>query len=320
MAKDRKSSPALRRWGIRAAGSAIILGVLFWMLPRDAILAGFARIPVHLFLATLVLFNLGHVLAAAKWWNVLHRALPFPVALRAHFGGLAANLCLPGAAGGDTVRAAIGYAHLRDFGAIGSAAAADRLIDMIALAAITVGGLVLAGDAGSGWASAGLAAGSILATALGVFYVLPPLMPLVWSRFPKLPGREPAMNLAAGLARLGRSPGLLSVTLLASIAIQGGFVVLNFLLARAIGVDIPFAAWAFAWALAKILAVLPVSLGGLGLREATLAALLAPFGAVPAQVVAAGLAWQAVLFLTGGLGALVLVLTGARMRPAMPGE
>ena len=42
--------------------------------------------------------------------------------------------------------------------------------------------------------------------------------------------------------------------------------------------------------------------------------------AVPALVVTAGLAWQVVLFLTGGLGALVLFLTGARLRPATPGE
>ena len=37
--------------------------------------------------------------------------------------------------------------------------------------------------------------------------------------------------------------------------------------------------WIFAWPLAKIIAVLPVSLNGLGLREATLAGFLAPFGA-----------------------------------------
>ena len=320
MASRPSASPALRRWAIRAGGSAVLLGALFWMLPRDAILEGFQRIPLHLFAVVMVLFILGHVVSALKWWNVLHRSLPFPVALRAHFAGLAANLCLPGAAGGDTVRAAVGYAHLRDFGVIGAAATADRLIDMVALASLTVAGLIVAGGDGAGWASTEAACGLILLIALGAFYVFPWLVPQVWARFPRLPGRGPAQNLAAGLARLTRAPGLLLVNLALSIAIQAGFIWLNFLFARAVGLEVPIAAWAFAWALSKIISVLPVSLGGLGLREASLAALLAPFGAVPALVVTAGLAWQVVLFLTGGLGALVLFLTGARLRPATPGE
>ena len=320
MASRPAASPALRRWAIRAGGSAVLLGALFWMLPRDAILEGFQRIPLHLFAVVMVLFILGHVVSALKWWNVLHRGLPFPVALRAHFAGLAANLCLPGAAGGDTVRAAVGYAHLRDFGVIGAAATADRLIDMVALASLTVAGLIVAGGDGAGWASTEAACGLILLIALGAFYVFPWLVLQVWARFPRLPGRAPAQNLAAGLARLARAPGLLLVNLALSIAIQAGFIWLNFLFARAVGLEVPIAAWAFAWALSKIISVLPVSLGGLGLREASLAALLAPFGAVPALVVTAGLAWQVVLFLTGGLGALVLFLTGARLRPATPGE
>ena len=88
MASRPAASPALRRWAIRAGGSAVLLGALFWMLPRDAILEGFQRIPLHLFAVVMVLFILGHVVSALKWWNVLHRSLPFPVALRAHFAGL----------------------------------------------------------------------------------------------------------------------------------------------------------------------------------------------------------------------------------------
>ena len=66
---------------------------------------------------------------------------------------------------------------------------------------------------------------------------------------------------------------------------------------------------------------MPVSLNGLGLREATLAALLDPFGADPSVIVAAGLMWQAVLFAAGGLGALVLALSGGtREQKAQAGE
>jgi uncharacterized membrane protein YbhN (UPF0104 family) len=49
-------------------------------------------------------------------------------------------------------------------------------------------------------------------------------------------------------------------------------------------------------------------MGGLGVREASLAALLAPMGAPAAKVVGVGLLWQTILFaggLMGGLGLLV---------------
>ena len=89
---------------------------------------------------------------------------------------------------------------------------------------------------------------------------------------------------------------------------------LSIRLALAVGVEVPVAAWFFAWPLAKIVATLPISLGGLGVRESSLAALLAPFGAVAAEVVASGLAWQGILYLAGALGALVLALSGGSFR------
>ena len=69
-----------------------------------------------------------------------------------------------------------------------------------------------------------------------------------------------------------------------------------------IGTDV--GPWLFAWPLAKIIAVLPVTLNGLGLREGVLASMLVPFGADAAAIVAAGLVWQAVMFTVGGIGAI----------------
>jgi uncharacterized membrane protein YbhN (UPF0104 family) len=90
-------------------------------------------------------------------------------------------------------------------------------------------------------------------------------------------------------------------------------VLLAYLAIRHAAAPPGLAAWVFAWPLAKIIAILPVSLNGLGLREGTLAALLVPFGAQAAQVVAAGLVWQGVLFAAGLLGGLLYLSTpGAR--------
>ena len=65
----------------------------------------------------------------------------------------------------------------------------------------------------------------------------------------------------------------------------------------------------YAWSLAKLIAIVPISLAGLGVREASLAVLMTPLGADPAKVVAVGLMWQVVLFAAGMLGGIMLLLT-----------
>jgi len=77
---------------------------------------------------------------------------------------------------------------------------------------------------------------------------------------------------------------------------------------------LPLRVWLFAWPLAKLAAVLPLTQGGMGVREAALVALLAPFGASGALVLASGLVWEGVI-VAGGLisGLFTLILRqGAR--------
>ncbi len=286
---------ALRKWGIRAAGSAVFLAALFWLLPRDAIVEGFSKVTLGLFLGVLAAFLAGHVANAAKWWLLLDRGLPYLSALRAHFAGLAANLCLPGAAGGDAVRAALAHGIMRDGPKLAAGAVADRMIDMIGMICLSLAGILLL-----------------------LVWGLPRVIRWVWTRRPSLPARDLALRSADAFALLGRRPAILAVTLGMSLAIQSLFIWLSARLGLAVGVDIPLAAWFFAWPLAKVVAVLPISLNGLGVRESSLAALLLPFGADAAQVVASGLVWQAVMFCAGMIGALVLAVSGTGWRAARP--
>ena len=311
----RPPAKPLRRWMIRAAGSALMLGLLAWLVPVGQVIAGFSRVPLWLFASVFAAFVAGHVAAAAKW-RALTGDLPFGAALRAHFAGLASNLMLPGVAGGDAVRAAIAQAALRNGAQVVAGALADRLVDMLALACLVLIGVLMLSDGTN--AALALKVLAVFALALaGALYVAPRLLPALWSRF-DLPARGLVLRLADALRALGRRPVLLAATLALSIAVQGLFVWLAMQLGRAVGLDLPAGAWFFGWPLAKLLAVLPVSLGGLGLREASLAALLGPFGAAPALVVTAGLTWQAVLWLAGILGALILSFSGIGWCPAAP--
>ncbi len=310
---------AMRKWGMRAAGSAVALGLIFWFLPQQAIMEGFGRISLPLFLGTLALFCCAHVAAATKWWWLMDRPIAFATALRAHFAGLAANLCLPGAAGGDAVRAAVAHVSMRDGPRVAAGAIGDRMIDLMALAILSLTGmLLLGGGQGGNAVLAFTAAGLVVAGFAVALYLFPPVVRGIWSRHPGLPAQGLVLRLSDAFATLGRQPLRLFGTLVLSTLIQALLVWLSIRLAEVMGVHLPVAAWLFAWPLAKIIATLPVSMGGLGVRESTLAALLVPFGAAAAPVVAAGLAWQAILWSGGLLGALVLMVSGVGLIPRGP--
>jgi len=306
-----KNGPKLkitRGWILRVSGSALILAVLLRFLPFQEVVEGFSKISILVFASVLGLFLTGHAVAAAKWWFLLERGFPYPAALRAHFAGLAANLCLPGVAGGDVVRAGL-IAKLVEFSKLAAASLSDRLIDMFALVLVSASGLLMLSTNSGGGALVVQIGALFLCALIGVFYVFPVLMPKFLAAIPNLPFADGFLKLSEEFRKLGRRPLTLIGALSVSAAIQFAFVMLFIWLADVVGIDVDKGAWFFAWPLAKILAVLPISLGGLGLREATLAGLMIPFGAASAPVVATSLIWQSVLFVAGFIGAIAWLLT-----------
>ena len=109
-----------------------------------------------------------------------------------------------------------------------------------------------------------------------------------------------------------RRPHLVLLAVGIGIVLQASLVLLNAWLGAACGLHLPLWAWLFAWPLAKIASMLPVSLGGLGVREAALVSLLVPFGADAASVVAAGLAFEAVIIIGGLVSGLISLLLATR--------
>jgi uncharacterized protein (TIRG00374 family) len=293
-------------WIIRLCVSGLMLALIFYLVPFAEVWTAARQISLPLWLGALGLFLAGHAAAAAKWRILIGSGISYRQAFRAHLAGLAANLALPSVAGGDVVRAGLVMKHADDKGRLAMGSVADRLIDTLGLALIAVASAWLAWgprlDSGIwlGWPLLGL-----LAVAAGGLVAMPAL-----DRFAgrnERPGKlarllTKMIHLAAELAR---RPGRLLLCLLISMAVQCLFVGINIAFAEAAHVEAPVAAWFFAWATAKIIAIAPISLGGLGVREASMAALLVPFGADPAQVVAIGLVWQSVLYASGLIGFLV---------------
>jgi uncharacterized protein (TIRG00374 family) len=308
---SKTSSPATRpkkfplTWFLRLAVSALVLVVIFRIVPIEQVWGEARRLSPVLWLSALGLFLLGHAAATVKWRLLIGQGVSFPQAFQAHLAGLAANLCLPGLGGGDVVRAALVFPSAKDASQLVVGSVADRLLDILGLLLIAVVGAFLASRPEQGaqrqllWV---LLAGVVVLVVLFPASIL--LDRVVKHSHPAGRIGRLAVRAASATVYLVRRPGRLLLCLAISMAVQATFVAINVAFATAVQVEAPLAAWFFAWSTAKIVAIAPVSLGGLGVREVVMASLLAPFGADPAQVIAIGLIWQTVLYASGFVGVL----------------
>ncbi len=301
-----------RKFVVKAGLSAAVLGAVVWWIGPQKLGPALAALTPAAFAATLAVFLCIHTAAAFKWRAFMSLAgapLPPGMTLRAYGAGLFANLFLPSMIGGDVVRAGIAMQGARRKEAVVLGSLVDRLSDFAALALLALGGIAalpqaMADGGGSaelgrrilGWFAA-LCVGGVLALAIGL-RLRPP------SRWPTK-ARGLLLRSLLALRRAGRRKIAATTAVLVAVALQAALLLVNAELGRAMGLDATLPVWFVCWPLAKIAAMLPLSLAGLGVREAAFAALGSRFGIAPALATAVSLAWQGVLFsggLVGGAG------------------
>lgn len=311
---DPPPARSWRRAALRIGGSALVLALLFVFVPLAELSTAMRRIPPAGWAGALVAYLCLHLLGVLKWRmmvNLPGAALSFPQAVRCYYAGLFGNMFLPSLVGGDIVRAGLALSFVRSKAGLVLGSLLDRLLDVAGLAVVAgVGALLMPGalDPQSRrvfWMLAALIAVAGL-TVLGALVILPP------RRF-SYRIRRKMVQLRIALRAMGSKPGYVLLALAYGIALQCLLILLNAALGHAIGLNVALSVWFFAWPLAKISSLLPVTQGGIGVREAALVALLAPFGIPAVLTVAVGLAFEVVILaggLAGGLIALVMSRSG----------
>ena len=315
--------PSRRGALLRIGGSVALLAVLFWILPLDELVAAIRRVPPTLFLLVLGAYMAVHTLAAAKWRMMVNLAgagLNFPQAAQCYFTGLFGNVFLPSIVGGDVIRAGLAMRWGKNRAGTLFGSLLDRLLDVASLGLLAaIGAMLLPGtlDEQSRKVFWALAAVFALGAAGGAALLW--LTPV--RKFPFKVRRKLA-KLRHAIRSMAAQPARVGFAMLLSLSIQASFAALTAVLARPCGLDLPLYVWFFAWPLAKVSALLPVTQGGIGVREAALAALLLPFGAPAVLTVAVGLVWEVVLISGGLIAALVSALlsrvNGANTKGAEP--
>lgn len=298
---------------LRIGVSIAILLVIFSFAPVAELLARMKEVPPALWFATLAGFILGHAVSAAKWRWMIGGAVSYPRALKAHFAGLAANLALPGVAGGDIVRAGLVMKGSGRKTALAVGSLADRLIDTASLIIIaSIGAVWLGARAGVNPLALSIVAALTIGGGVVGVIMLKPIAGLMRKFAPAGKLGAVVKDVADAAEEMSARRGALIGCALMSIAVQFVFAVMNAMIAQSLGAGTSTAAWVFAWPLAKLVATLPISFGGLGVREASIAGLMTPLGYEAAGVIAASLVWQTIQFATGGLGALAQLISPER--------
>jgi len=315
MRADRQPQKSTHGWIfllLRWAAALLILGILFYVLPVAPLRSALARVPLTRFIAVLLIYLVALTGGITKWHTVVNSAgaqLSFAASAQCYTSGLFGALFLPSIIGGDVARLAVGISRSPRPAAVITGNVADRFLDVAAqLTLISLGLMLLPSSLPVPWqapAKRVLFAG-VIGAAVFFGLVLALHRPLLRGRSIRI--RRRLAQLRHAIRAVSRRPLRLVFGWLLGTSVQGTYVVLTALLGITCGLRLPLRVWLFAWPLAKIAAVMPITQGGIGVREAALVVLLAPFGAPASQVLATGIVWEGVIITAGLLAGLTAFL------------
>lgn len=304
---------------------AVSVGLLAWFLAGadlQRLRAHLAGIPSGEGLLIVGLLFAAWLVNTAKWKILLggHSFLRlFALTLIGQFYALV----LPGQIAGEAVKAWKLIGRNADSAKVVTSILMDRLTGVICLLLVgLLGASLTAAATGETWAAAfGV---SIIVFGLAAWLVrLPPMQ--TWSRnVLTFVGRR--IPRAAGLSETGircidawidylGSPVRLLQAIVLGLAFQCLAVAMVHRIGIGIGVPVAFVDWCWIFAAVSLLLLLPVTVGGIGLREGAFVALLAGFGVTSEKALACSLALFAVQILAAAAGGVLDVVLIVRRGP-----
>ena len=243
----------------------------------------------------LVLTLVGVGLSALRWQRVLvalERPARTGVLVRHYLASLFVGNFLPSTIGGDVLRVSRLAADGGDAPRVLASVVLERLTGWLVLPMLTFVGLaanpglrrLAPGPAGTAF---GFAVATVLL--LAVVLVLASTRAFDRSGLGDRGWRRFTGAVHLGLERFRRAPGLTFEVLTAGFAYQLVVVLAAFLAAKALGLAIGWTAMLAFFPVVAILQVLPLTVSGLGTREAALIFFLHPFGVPDSHAFALGL-------------------------------
>lgn len=241
-------------------------------------------------------------------WAALARPLGFDFPrrffVRRFFEGMFFSLCLPSSIGGDAVKAVrIGSTtRLRLLAAC--SVLADRLTGVAALG-VLVGTSVISQKFNLGVPLVVAVFVGLLTAALAAFWIGLSVLDRVHAA---LPEGSSTRNFVGRLMPYRERPMLIAGALAWSFIVQMGGALSVSLVARAVGVSQPLSVWFTVVPIVALVMVLPISIGGFGVRENSLEFLLRGYGVPSETGLAVALLWDMCIIIAGLVGGILFLL------------
>ena len=306
-----------RRWiaWARVTASILVLVVVLRRAHLTSLELDWEASNIAWLTSALVVTFVAVVLSAVRWQKVLTAlglSARIPTLLRHHLAGLFVSSFLPSTVGGDVLRVSRLAASNGEAPRTFASVVLERLTGWLVLPVITLVALAINPGLFGADVNTRFALVIALVTLGGLAVVL-------WAAgHPRLGGRlasnagwrrfTGAVHL--GIDRLRHRPGDVVSVLLSGFAYQLAIVLAAFLAAEALGLDLgPTALLAFVPAVA-IVQVLPITVGGLGVREGAFALFLVPLGVPEEKALTLGLVVYGINLVVSLLGAPAFAWNG----------
>lgn len=322
-----RSGGWLVRW-VKPLVTVGLYALVFATTDIAAMLSRLAGADLGWVAAGVLLYAAGQVLSAAKWQSLI-RPLGLVVSslrvLAFYFVGMFFNLFLPTIVGGDAVKAIL---LARETGAPARSTMSvfmERNTGLLALLTIATTAAALGPPIEVGGVPLVAVAALLFVGYVGANIVL--FNPHAYRLVDRLVAATPlgrvrarAASLYTAITPYKTAYGALALAVGLSFIFQGVVIAVVYLNTRALHQSFPLAAVALFVPLISLAGMLPVSLNGLGLREALYIVLFGRLGAPPDVSVGLALLYLAVTFTASLPGGLVYALqkTPARLLTTPP--
>ena len=325
-AEGTKSSKRRVLFAVKLIASLAILGFVLYKADLSLVLDRMRQAdPLFLALVLLTPFA-GYAITSIRWQGLLRAAgavVPFGRLYRACLTAVFFNQLLPSTVGGDVARV---YAAWKS-GAPRSVALSSLLVDRVigVLAQVLVAAAIIPFLVSSTLPTAvyftvggiALAVGTLV---LAVFQPSSKPAALILGIVDRVPGpfAKIARKLEAGFAPYRGRWGVLARAIMISLVMIVNVVLMHWLIGRALGLDLSILVYLFVIPVATIVMLVPISINGIGLREAIFALLLGAYGVDKADAVALSLLAFATFLTHGILGGILFAVARSPIPADVP--
>jgi len=296
--------------------SGVLLAVLFWRVDREVFIRTLQVLPAHTYLGALGLYALSHFLSIIRWQLLLAaEGIQVPLWRLAvlYLQGAFFNLFLPSLIGGDIFR---GYAIHRTTQGHDAAIASvllDRLTGFAALIAIalTAQGLAFQRVQDARLLLITLAVtGVFVLVTVGLLHDRAKRLAQGIFRIPNLARFQSKLQgLIEALHRYRSHHRAIGQALLLSAVLQALVILAYYVVGSGLSLGVPILDFFLFVPVITFVAMLPVSVAGLGVREGSTVYFFTGLGVDAAAALSMSLAWFSLSVLVSALGGLIFAVS-----------